>query len=383
MDYSLLHAPEPQFRLGGPAPTPYRFESMADQRFDLGLSRPPWMTDGIDPYELLQRDLWEREAADARGAFPGVEDLTSEPTGPGSKKTLSDLGWGTNPDPKGVILHRTDADKGTTTLDQYKQAAGSGQGRKGAPWLIDENGKVILVTPMGKHLEHTRDDGVDEDQDHLGIEITGKSTRLDVSANGLANMEEQVKALNLPPRFKQRLLADPNLASTVHGSGMYQDDPGGLIYEDINAAQKRGLWNLAGPLCEQTGLDPGTDFKAHEHVQAKTLGEGEAAVEFLQTMKAYPDKVRQLRQLLLTMSETPPEGVSPEDWDAQRAELEAMVLGEEATLTALQNDNLVNQQTDDADRDADGQHDEQLLDAFYGNFYERQAAIDAKLPAVE
>ena len=96
--------------------------------------------------------------------------------------------------------------------------------------------------------------------------------------------------LNLSPEMKARLLGydDKRLSSVLSANG---DN----VYQDISGAQKRSVWNLTNNLANDYGLDLGSlsthgagesganhysrknlpDFSAHEHINPKSLGEGE------------------------------------------------------------------------------------------------------------
>ncbi len=137
-----------------------------------------------------------------------------------------------------------------------------------------------------------------------------------------------------PPRFYWKSLAGANAVP--------------VIYQDISGAQKRSVWNLSNHLASDYGLDLSSlsehgagesganhysrktlpDFSAHEHINPKSLGEGEPMVEFLRARQQYPQLVAQAEQRLAALRAS---GGDP----AQLARYEALVNKETSTLGSL------------------------------------------------
>ena len=149
----------------------------------------------------------------------------------------------------------------------------------------------------------------------LGIEVVGPGVHLDRSGKD-KSLRDQVTDLNLSPELESRLLgySDKQLNNVVKWNG-------DTIYEDISGAQKRSVWNLTSNLANDYGLDLSSlsthgagesganhysrknlpDFSAHEHINPKSLGEGEPMVEFLRARQQYPQLVAQAEQRLAAL----------------------------------------------------------------------------------
>lgn len=219
------------------------------------------------------------------GLFPGVIDKTQElPKLPTTQKLL---------EVKGIVLHRTESSDGQGTINTYRGRTN----HYGAHYLIDEKGQIFLTVPTDKVVYHATRESPKYKKAHndlmLGVEVVGKARKIDF-AQGATHIRAEIDKLRLTPKFLQRLKAykDKELKEAFRTSG-------GDIYEDITGVQKRAVWWLAQLLATKYTLTvsvvstPRTrengeyqtegDFNAHEHISPKSLDEGEASTEFLQT----------------------------------------------------------------------------------------------------
>ncbi|MFK7927816.1 MAG: N-acetylmuramoyl-L-alanine amidase [Myxococcota bacterium] len=191
---------------------------------------------------------------------------------------------GRNPrgrDPSGVVLHQTD----TSTADQVRTAYDSrikkGQTR-GAHYLIDTDGTTSLTVPTDRRTAHS----AGHNSDTIGIENVGPHVSLDKKGD----LRAQVEGLDMAPPLKARLLAmdDKTLKRTMRDNGYN-------AYEDISGPQKRANWNLLGKITDEHGMDMQADVNAHEHLNAKVIGEGENIELMVDAMSAWPAKIEELR----------------------------------------------------------------------------------------
>lgn len=312
------------------------------------------------------------------GLFPGVQDLTSKygklASGPRSSTTDS------------VIMHRTHAAKGSSTLSGYDQQIKDGKSR-GAQYLIDENGQTMLITGSDQKTTHVQNNN----STAVGIEVTGPGVNL-MPALNQGKLREKLEGMNLSPAYKERLLGyDDKTLNQMVKSNAYEGESS--IYEDISGKQKRSVWNLTTQLTKKYGLDindtstPGKnesgqnhytngqlpDISAHEQVQAKSMGEGEPMIEFIKERGNYPKLVAQAQKKLAEMEAA---GASPE----QMARMQEMVLREQSTLSALNVDGT-QKEIDAVKAEKDGGKPgeatlrENSRTTFYDNFYDRIGAL--------
>lgn len=312
------------------------------------------------------------------GLFPGVTDLTGDygklASGPRSDVTDS------------VILHRTHSTKASSTLSGYKQQIKKGESR-GAQYLVDENGQSMLITPSDQKTTHVQGNNATA----VGIEVVGGDVNLAPALKD-GTLRQKVEGLNLPPAYKERLLGyDDKELNKLIKSNMHEGESS--IYEDISGSQKRAVWNLTNQLADKYKLDindlskPGDkesgdgnykkghlpDFSAHEHVQDKSLGEGEAMIEFMRERGNYPKLIEQLKGKLATMQDS---GASAEEL----ARMQALLSKESGTLSALNVDgtqaeiDAVKAEKDSKKPGAATAREGQRTD-FYDNFYDRIGAL--------
>lgn len=215
------------------------------------------------------------------GLYPGVQDLTAR---------YGTLSLGPRPQTRGVVLHRTETRTAASVLAAYRDRIQKGSDI-GAQYLIDEDGATLLITPADALVSHTH--GFNEVT--LGIEVVGPAIRLD-PYGGSRPLRRQLAAIPLSPQLKARLLGydDRTLARVVAANGRE-------IYPDLTAAQKDAVLTLCYLLARDYELDLGSlsqpgpqesgrnnytlddlpAFSAHEHLDDKALGEGEAMIELL------------------------------------------------------------------------------------------------------
>lgn len=307
------------------------------------------------------------------GVYPGVKDLTGD---------YGALAAGQRSSTQGVVLHRTESTTAAGTLGSYKDRINSGS-NIGAQYLIDEKGGTNLVTPLDSMVYHAK--GFNSST--VGVEVVGPAKKLD-RTGAKQPLRDQIAGMNLSPEFEARLLGynDKQLNNVVKWNG-------DQIYEDINGAQKRSVWNLTGNLANEYGLDRSSlsqhgrdesgsnnyttatlpDFSAHEHINPKALGEAEPMIEFLRARQQYPQLVAQAEQKLAALRTS---GADP----VQIARLEAQVRQEQGTLGALNLDgNAAEMAALTAERDSgkpgEASARENQRTTFYDNFYDRVGAL--------
>lgn len=223
------------------------------------------------------------------GLYPGVQDLTGE---------YGALALATRPVTRGVVLHRTETRTAASALAAYRDRIRAGSDI-GAQYLIDEHGAILLITPADGLLSHAH--GFNEVT--LGIEVVGPALPLELRGGPSSRsqtLRQQLAAIPLSPQFKERLLAydDLKLARVIRSCGS-------AIYPDLTDRQKDAVLALCDWLATDYALDleslsqPGPDesgsnnytvatlpaFSAHEHLNPKTLGEGEPMIELLRTRR--------------------------------------------------------------------------------------------------
>lgn len=307
------------------------------------------------------------------GLYPGVTDLTG---------TYGGLAAGKRSGTQGVVLHRTESTSAASTLSGYHDRIRQGSSI-GAQYLIDERGAPSLVTPVDSLVSHSK--GFSDAT--IGIEVVGPAQRLDRSGKH-GSLRDQVTGLNLSPEMKARLLGydDKHLSSVFKSNG-------DQIYQDINGAQKRSVWNLTNHLAADYGLDLSSlsqhgagesganhytkktlpDFSAHEHINPKALGEGEPMVEFLRARQQYPQLVAQAEQRLAALRTS---GADP----AKIAQYEALVKKEESTLGSLNVDGTAAElqavkAEQQSGKPGEATAREQQRTDFYDHFYDRIGAL--------
>ena len=307
------------------------------------------------------------------GVYAGVTDLTGE---------YGELAAGKRASTQGVVLHRTESSTAASTLSGYRDRISNGSSI-GAQYLIDQQGATNLVTPLDSLVSHSK--GFSNST--VGVEVVGPAQKLDrTGAKG--PLRDQIAALDLSPEMEARLLGydDKRLNNVVRWNG-------DQIYEDINGAQKRSVWNLTNNLAGEYGLDLTSlsqhgadesgannyttktlpDFSAHEHINPKALGEGEPMIEFLRARQQYPQLVAQAEQKLAALQTS---GADP----AQLARQEALVRQEQSTLASLNLDgNEAEAQALKAEQQSgkpgEASAREQQRTDFYDHFYSRIGAL--------
>lgn len=303
------------------------------------------------------------------GLYPGVTDLTG---------TYGKLAVGKRPETQGVVLHRTETPTAQGALNAYNGRIKNGE-HVGAQYLIDEVGKQNLVTPADSLVYHAK--GFNSST--VGIEVVGPGVHLDRTSKD-KSLRKQVSDLNLSPQFQSRLLGynDKQLDNVAKWNG-------DTVYEDINGKQKRSVWNLTNELAKTYNLDmsslshhgkdesgsnnysPQTlpDFSAHEHINPKALGEGEAITEFLQSRQQYPQMVSDAQAKIAKQQAA---GATPDQLKQQLAILQR----EQATLGALNLDGDPHEQEllaaeQKSGKPGEATHREQLRTDYYDDFYDR------------
>jgi len=307
------------------------------------------------------------------GLYPGVTDLTG---------SYGKLAAGKRTDTQGVVLHRTETATAQGALNAYNSRIKNGE-HVGAQYLIDEVGKTDLVTPADSLTYHSK--GFNSST--VGVEVVGPGVHLDRSGKG-KSVRQQVTDLNLSPEFQSRLLGykDKQLDNVVKWNG-------DTIYEDINGKQKRSVWNLSNQLAKTYNLDMSSlshhgkdesgsnnyspqnfpDFSAHEHLNPKALGEGEAITEFLQARQQYPQMVAAAQEKLANAQAA---GATPEQLTQQQAILQR----EQATLGALNLDGDPHEQEllaaeQKSGKPGEATQRENLRTEYYDDFYDRIAEL--------
>ncbi|PSM31469.1 N-acetylmuramoyl-L-alanine amidase [Haliangium sp. UPWRP_2] len=307
------------------------------------------------------------------GLYPGVEDLTG---------TYGGLARSKRDTTQGVVLHRTESSSAKNTLDTYKERIKKGSSIA-AQYLIDESGKPMLVTPSDGLVSHA----AGWNSSTIGIEVVGPGVHLD-PAGKKTPIRKQFENLNLSPEFKERLLGYDD--KTLAGISKANDN---TIYEDVTGAQKRSVWNLTQSLATDHHLDINSlsshgkgdtnpnsytkatlpHFSAHEHINPKSIGEGEPMIEFLRARQQYPSLVDNAEAKLHAMEA---KGAGKEELEKQAA----LVASERATLDALSRDNTAAERAalkaeTDAGKPGEASGREARRVDFYDHFYDRIAAL--------
>lgn len=268
-------------------------------------------------------------------------------------------------DPSEVVLHQTASDDADSTRRAYEQRIQQGSSI-GAHYLIDQDGATSLTVPTDRVVSHARG----HNSHSIGIENVGAPARV----NGGGDLHAQIEALDLSPGLKARLLAmsPAELRQTMR-------DNNNNIYEDISGPQKRANWLLLQRLAAEHDLDLGEDVHAHEHINAKTIGEGENIEEFIDTMVAWPGRIEDLEERVAQLAAGG--GVSPE----RLAELQAYLEAERARKHAVDVDGTVAERNAlDGERllgqtDGPAHERERVREDFYDDFYGHMGRLDEAL----
>jgi len=272
-------------------------------------------------------------------------------------------------DPRGVVLHRTESPTMESARNSYRDQMANGN-HVGGHYLIGENGDTSLTVPTDKVVAHVRgnkDAGwKGANAWSVGIENVGMPTKL----NPKGDLREQVKAQDLSPDMRARLLALPDnkLKAALADSG-YE------LHHDISGPQKRANWNLVNRLATDHKLDVGSQVQAHESVDEKTLGEGEPIKEFLGAMQAWPKKIAALEAKIAKLQAQP-------DADAGTIErLNAELTRDKATWQAVQSDKTARENTQlEAEKmmeqPGEATAREQNRADFYNDFWSRTQALN-------
>lgn len=232
------------------------------------------------------------------GMYPdlGMQDETQRFEGLGARKRPND--------PSGIILHQTHTNDGDEVRRAYDQRIQQGSSIAGH-YLIEKDGSTGLTVPTDEIAYHA----IGHNTTDVGIEVVGKANKVDRGGD----LHAQIDALDITPQLKARLMdmSPAELRRTMRDNGDH-------IYGDITGPQKRATWNLLQQLIGEHDLDITDDVQAHEHVQAKTIGEGENVEEMVDTMTAWPDKIAALEAKI---SELETSGSDPERLSALQERL--------------------------------------------------------------
>ncbi len=185
-------------------------------------------------------------------------------------------------------------------------------------------------------------------------------------------MHAQIEALDLSPKLKERLLAmsERELKRTLANNGNY-------IYEDLSGPQKRATWNLLRAIADEYGIDLDAGVESHEHVQAKTIGEGENAEEMVDTMRSWPAKVEELgARLAEARAAGAPDGYLA-DLEDELAEQRANLAAVDADKTLAENNALEGERILGEPGAAAAR--EERRNAFWDAFYDNMERLDALL----
>ncbi len=269
-----------------------------------------------------------------------------------------------NGDPSEVVVHQTASNDADSTRRGYADRIARGSSI-GAHYLIEKDGDTSLTVPTDRVASHTRG----HNSTAVGIENVGAPNQ--VNPNG--DLHAQIEAMDLSPQLKQRLLdmSPAELRRTMA-------DNGNNIYPDITGDQKRANWNLLRALAADYDLDLGEDVLAHEHVQAKTIGEGENITEFVDTMVAWPGRIEELEAIVERMRT---EGGNP----TRLAELEDYLAQERARHNAVEVDgtpqerNLLDAEQLLGQTDGPAHERERTREDFYDNFWDHMGQLDEAL----
>jgi hypothetical protein len=273
-------------------------------------------------------------------------------------------------DPRGVVLHRTESPSMESARNSYRDQIAHGN-HVGAHYLIGENGDTSLTVPTDKVVAHVRGN---KDADwkganawSVGIENVGMPTKL----NPKGDLREQVKAQNLSPDMRARLLAMPDdKLKAALADGGYE------LHHDISGPQKRSNWNLVNRLATEHHLDIGTQVQAHESVDEKTMGEGEPIKEFLGAMQGWPAKIAALEAKIAKLKAQPgADAATVERLNAELTRDKATWQAVQADKTARENTQLEAEKLMDQPGEATAR--EQNRTEFYNDFWPRTQALNA------
>ncbi|MDP2306878.1 MAG: peptidoglycan recognition family protein [Pseudomonadota bacterium] len=297
------------------------------------------------------------------GLFPGmgIQDETKE-FGPLASRDREGA-------PQGVVLHRTESPTMESARNSYRTQIEKGN-HVGAHYLVGKEGETSLTVPTDKVASHVRGNKDEAWKGangwSVGIENVGMPSKIDPKKD----IRAQVKALELPPAMKARLLglSDKELKATLK-------DGGNEMHQDITGPQKRSNWNLVNALSKAHGFDIGTKVQAHEEVDHKTLGEGEPIKEFVSAMQAWPEKLKALGARIAKMQADPKH--DPKALEQLVAQLEK----DQATWAAVQADKTPAENTAlDAEKilETPGPATAREADrsSFYKEFWPRSQALD-------
>lgn len=268
--------------------------------------------------------------------------------------------------PSEVILHQTMSTTGASTEGAYASRIARGQ-HVGAHYLVDEQGDTSLTVPTDEVVYHAKG----HNSSAIGIETVGMPEQVDQRAD----MHEQIGAMALSPKLKDRLMSmgPKELARTLANNGNY-------IYQDITGPQKRANWNLLRAIAAEHGISLDADVDAHEHVQAKTIGEGENIEEMVDTMLHWPGKIEALESRIgeLERNHGNP-GLLVElkaELETQKADYEAVSLDKTTTENnALEGEAILGELGPAAERE---NRREQFWDEFYPNMDRLDGLIEDK-----
>ncbi len=285
----------------------------------------------------------------------GMSDDTGEFGDLGARKR--------NGDPTGVILHQTMSTSGESTEQAYQQRIRNGK-HVGAHYLIDENGDTSLTVPTDEVVYHAQG----HNSSGIGIETVGMPEQ--VSQRG--NMHAQIEAIDLSPQLKARLLAmsERELKQTMSSNGNY-------IYKDITGPQKRANWNLLRAIASEHGIELEADVDSHEHVQAKTIGEGENIEEFVDAMLHWPGRIDHLEERIGRVRELGGHDALADELSAilaqNKADHAAVAADKSmAENNALEGEALLGDGGPATDREA-------RREQFWDEFYPRMEALDSAI----
>lgn len=267
---------------------------------------------------------------------------------------------------KKIVVHQTESPTGASTLGAYTSRIAAGSD-KGAQYLIDEKGVVILVVPANKVVSHV----ALLNSQSIGIEHVGMPTSLPVptdskDATTLATIRSTVTGMAITPQLKARVLGmtDAVLARFARDSWDRRVVPW-FLYGDINAAQKRASFLLVQKLETHFALTDANVF-AHEALAPKSPGEGENIKEYLTARSAYPGLVAKLERLVgadATLRADPA--------------LTVIVANERATVDALRIDATASENAAvTSGTDAAATKRQSRRDAFYASFWTRYTQLD-------
>mgnify|MGYP002819170403 CR=1 FL=1 len=299
------------------------------------------------------KDLWTPSSP---GMYPGMgmQDETGE---------FGKLGYSQLRDPSEIVLHQTDSSSAESTKAAYRGRVRNGK-NVGAHYLIDTDGETSLTVPTNKKVAHAKG----HNSKAIGIENVG----LHQEVNMRGDLHAQIEALDLAPGLKEELLA---LSPAQLKSRM--SDNGGNIYEDISGPQKRSTWNLLNKLTADHGLDMEDDVVSHEHIQAKTIGEGENIEEMVDAMVAWPNKIEQLRAHIEELKAQAAPGDAISAMEATLAEQEANFAAVQADATIQEENALEGEQILGEGGPATAREERRV--AFWNEFYANMAKLDAAL----